>query len=89
LGSGVAHGASYALLRSYGIATGDLASDRRLVSRLSVDHRIAESSIAMLLFAYVAVMKCLIQLTGWDGAGLAKFHERLQSFLDDGPLVIS
>jgi hypothetical protein len=80
LGSGVAHGASYALLRSYAIVTGDQPRDRRLVSRLPVDHRIVESSVAMLLFAYVVLMKRLVALTSWDDAELSRFDERLQSF---------
>jgi len=88
LGSGVAHGASYALLRAYGIAAGDQPSDRRLVSRLPVDHRIVESAIAMLLFAVVALMRRLVGLTGWEQAGLTRFDENLQSFLNDGPLVM-
>lgn len=89
LGSAVAHGASYALLRSYGIATGDQPSDRRLVSRLPVDHRIVESAISMLLFAYVVIMKCLVELTDWEPAALTVFDEDLKSFLNDGPLATS
>jgi hypothetical protein len=89
LGSAVAHGASYALLRSYGIATGEQPSDRRAVFRLPVDHRIVEAAIAMLLFAYIALMKRLVELTGWDQAQFARFDEQVQSFLNDGPLVIS
>ena len=76
-----------ALLRSYEIATGDQPSERRLVSRFPVDHRIVEGAISMLLFAYIAVLRNLVQLTGWDSAGITQFDSELQSFLNDGPLV--
>jgi len=42
----------------------------------------------MLLFAYVVVMKRLVEITGWDQAALTRFDTDLKSFLSDGPLVM-
>jgi hypothetical protein len=89
LGSGVAHGASYAMLRSYGISVGDQPLDRRLASRLPVDHRIVEAAVAMLLFALISLLRRVVVLTGWSQDGIDSFDADLQAFLDDGPLVFS
>jgi hypothetical protein len=89
LGSGVAHGASYALLRSYDISVGDQPLDRRLASRLPVDQRIVEAAIAMLLFAFISLLRRVVALTGWDQTDIGSFDAELQAFLDDGPLVFS
>jgi hypothetical protein len=89
LGSGVAHGASYALLRSYDISIGDQPADRRLASRLPVDHRIVEAAVAMLLFAFISLFRRVVALTGWDQIAVHSLDADLQAFLDDGPLVFS
>ena len=43
--------------------------------------------IAMLPFAFIAVRKHLIQLTGSERAGITQFDKNVQSFLNDGALA--
>jgi hypothetical protein len=89
LGSGIAHGASYAVLRSYDISIGDQSADRRLASHPPVDHRIVEAAVAMLLFAFISLLRRVVALTGWDQTAVHSLDADLQAFLDDGPLVFS
>jgi hypothetical protein len=81
--SGATHGLSHSLLRSY-IRVGETAESEAAMERM-VDHRLLEAAVGVVMMSYIAVLRRVVELTGWSEYRVRSLYGMTQQVLIGGP----
>lgn len=81
--SGATHGSTHSLLRSYERA-GTTAESEILMERV-VDQRLIESVVGITMMSYIAILRRIVELTGWPDYRVRSLYSMTQAVLLNGP----